>query len=59
MIEDQREKQIKAFGKNGKQLVRSNDFAAKEEKSITLDKQKEIFHNLAPERTGEIEKITY
>ena len=35
---------------------KSNTFSEKE-KSIRLDKQKQIFYNLLAERTGEIEKL--
>ena len=55
-IKDQGGKQIKALEEHGKQLDKSNAFAEKEEKSIPLDKQKEIFYNLVAERTGEIAK---
>ena len=56
-IEDQGEKQIKALEEHGKQLLKYNAFAEKEEKSIPLEKQKEMFFNLVAERTGEIEKL--
>ena len=56
-IGDQAEKQIKALEEHGKQLVKSNTFAEKEEKSIPLDKQTVIFYNLNMERTEEIVKL--
>ena len=35
-----------------KRLVESNAFAEKEEKSIPINKEQEIFYNLVAERTG-------
>ena len=53
-VEDQGQKQVQAIEDLGKQLVKSNTFFEKE-KSIPLDKQKEIFYNLVAENgTGEM-----
>ena len=40
-----RQKQIEATEEHGKQLVKSNAFAEKEEQNISLDKRKETFYN--------------
>ena len=53
-IEEQWRKQVGAIEEHGKQLIKSNVFT---EKSIPLDNQKGIFHNLVAERTGKIEKL--
>ena len=55
-IEEQGREQVAAIEEHEKQLVKSNAFTEKE-KSITMNKQKEIFYNLIPERTGKIEKL--
>ena len=55
--EDQGEKQIKALEEHGKQLVKINVFNEKEEKSMLLEKQKEILYNPVAGITGEIEKL--
>ena len=57
LIEAQDRKQVEPTEEQGKQLVKSNAFAEKEKKIITLDKQKEIFHNLFAEGTAETEKL--
>ena len=41
-----RKDQGKALEEHGKQFVKSNAFPEKQEKSITLDKQKEILYNI-------------
>ena len=56
IIADQGKNQIKAIVEHGKQLVKSNAFS-KKERCRPLDNKKEIFYNLAAERTGEIEKL--
>ena len=55
-IEDQGKKQVKATKEYWKQFVKSNAFTEKE-KSIPLNKEKEIFYNFVAERTEEIEKL--
>ena len=40
-----------------KKLVKFNAFAGKEEQSIPLNQQKEMFDKFVVERTGEIEKL--
>ena len=59
MIEGQRKKQIKAIEEHGKQLVKSNaiisgnDFNIDRD-NVSLEKQKEIFHELLKERASEL-----
>ena len=55
-IEEEGREQVAAIKEHEKQLVKSNAFTEKE-KSITMNKQKEIFYNLIAERTGKIEKL--
>ena len=53
-MEDHGEKQIKALGEHGKQLVESNELT---EKSLPLDKQQEIFQNFVNERIKEMKEL--
>ena len=55
-IEEEGREHVAAIKEHEKQLVKSNAFTEKE-KSITMNKQKEIFYNLIAERTGKIEKL--
>ena len=55
-IEEEGREQVAAIKEHEKELVKSNAFTEKE-KSITMNKQKEIFYNLIAERTGKIEKL--
>ena len=56
-IKDQGEKQTKAVGKNGKQLVESNELIKKDfnidKDSVPLEEQKEMFNELVNERSSE------
>ena len=59
MIEGQRQKQIKAIEEHGKQLVKSNAIISGnnfniDRDNISLEKQKEIFHELLKERASEL-----
>ena len=49
-------KQVEVTEEHGKLLLKSNAFPEKE-KSMWLYKQKEMFYNIAAERTEEIEKL--
>ena len=53
-IEDQGGKKIKALEEHGKQRVKSSS----EKESLTLLKQKDIFEELANERTGKIPNLS-
>ena len=55
-MEEEGREHVAAIKEHEKQLVKSNAFTEKE-KSITMNKQKEIFYNLIAERTGKIEKL--
>ena len=56
-IKKQGRKQTEAIEEHGKQLIKSNTFAKKEQKNIPPDNLKEIFYELVVRKTGKDEEI--